>query len=268
MPDVCDTAPDFTLPRDGGGDLTLSSLRPGKAVLFFYPRDDTSGCTKEAIAFTGMTDAFAKAGVTVLGISKDTVASHDKFRDKHELGVALLSDAERGCVRTIRRLERKEHVRQEIHGDRTLDLFDRRRWQDRAGLAQGQSARPRRGRSGGRTGTMSGKTLSQMAVEVLTTADGRAKTALSREHAQTWFAARQAGDDIPIGNATPPMRPARPVKPELLDPRDVPRRRPGSEKGRIAILHAVAHIELNAVDLALGHHRAVCGCENAHWLFR
>ncbi len=94
MPDVNDTAPDFTLPRDGGGDLTLSSLRPGKAVLFFYPRDDTSGCTKEAIAFTGMTDDFAKAGVTVLGISKDTVASHDKFRDKHDLGVALVSDAD------------------------------------------------------------------------------------------------------------------------------------------------------------------------------
>ena len=94
MPDATETAPDFTLPRDGGGELTLSSLRPGKVVLFFYPRDDTSGCTKEAIAFTGMTDDFAKAGVTVLGISKDSVASHDKFRDKHDLGVALLSDAD------------------------------------------------------------------------------------------------------------------------------------------------------------------------------
>ncbi len=96
---------------------------------------------------------------------------------------------------------------------------------------------------------MSAQTLSQMAVEVLTTADGRAKTALSRAHATRWFAARRAGDDIQIGAAKPPLRPARPEKPELLDPRDVPRRRPGSEKGRIAILHAVAHIELNAVDL-------------------
>lgn len=94
MPEPQDTAPDFTLPRDGGDDVTLSALRPGKAVLFFYPRDDTSGCTKEAIAFTGMVDDFAKAGVTVMGISKDTVAKHDKFRDKHDLGVALLSDAE------------------------------------------------------------------------------------------------------------------------------------------------------------------------------
>lgn len=96
---------------------------------------------------------------------------------------------------------------------------------------------------------MSAKTLSDMAVEVLTTADGRAKTALSRAHAATWFAARGAGDEIAIGRAEPPMRPARPARPELLAPRDVPRRRPGSEKGRIAILHAVAHIELNAVDL-------------------
>ncbi len=88
------TAPDFTLPRDGGGEVTLSALRPGKVVLFFYPRDDTSGCTKEAIAFTGMVEEFAAAGATVLGVSKDTVASHDKFRDKHDLGVALLSDAE------------------------------------------------------------------------------------------------------------------------------------------------------------------------------
>ena len=93
------------------------------------------------------------------------------------------------------------------------------------------------------------KTLTQMAVEVLTTADGREKTALSHAHAAAWFAARKAGTPIPVGTATPPLRPARPEKPELLDPRDVPRRRPGSPAGRIAILHAVAHIELNAVDL-------------------
>ncbi|WP_299843400.1 peroxiredoxin [uncultured Roseovarius sp.] len=94
MPDATDLAPDFTLPRDGGEEITLSSLRPGKVVLFFYPRDDTPGCTKESIAFTDMADAFAAAGATVLGVSKDTVASHDKFRDKHGLQVALLSDAD------------------------------------------------------------------------------------------------------------------------------------------------------------------------------
>lgn len=93
------------------------------------------------------------------------------------------------------------------------------------------------------------QTLAEMAVEVLTTADGREKTALSRRHAATWFAARAAGDPLPVGTATPPDAPARPARPELLDPRDVPRRRPGSPEGRNAILHAIAHIELNAVDL-------------------
>ena len=96
---------------------------------------------------------------------------------------------------------------------------------------------------------MSGQTLAQMAVEVLSTADGREKTALSRRHAATWFAARDAGTPLPVGTAQPPLRPARPDRPALLDPRDVPRRRPGSAQGRLAILHAVAHIELNAVDL-------------------
>lgn len=93
------------------------------------------------------------------------------------------------------------------------------------------------------------KTLAEMAVEVLTTADGRAKTALGRAHAASWFAARAAGTPPPVGKASPPPAPARPARPELLDPRDVPRRRPGSPQGRIALLHSVAHIELNAVDL-------------------
>ena len=93
------------------------------------------------------------------------------------------------------------------------------------------------------------KTLTEMAVEVLSTADGRAKTALAKAHAETWFAARAAGTPLPVGVAQPPDNPARPDKPELLAPNDVPRRRPGSPQGRIALLHAVAHIELNAVDL-------------------
>ena len=61
-------------------------------VLYFYPKDDTSGCTKQAIAFTESLEAFEAAGAVVLGISKDSVAKHDKFRDKHDLGVTLLSD--------------------------------------------------------------------------------------------------------------------------------------------------------------------------------
>lgn len=88
------SAPDFTLPRDGGGSITLSALRPGKVVLYFYPRDDTPGCTTEALDFTRLKDRFAASGTTVIGISKDDVGSHDKFCRKHGLGIILASDAE------------------------------------------------------------------------------------------------------------------------------------------------------------------------------
>ena len=91
--------------------------------------------------------------------------------------------------------------------------------------------------------------LTEMAVEILTTADARAKTALARRHAAYWFEARASEDPLPIGSAKPPLRPARPEAPPLLDPRDVPKRKPGTDAGRKALLHAVAHIELNAVDL-------------------
>ncbi|SEM78476.1 ferritin-like domain-containing protein [Palleronia pelagia] len=92
--------------------------------------------------------------------------------------------------------------------------------------------------------------LTQMACEVLTCADGREKTALSHAHAARWreMRAQGAGREA-VGRGAPPDRPARPALPELVDPRDVLRRKPGSPEGRIAMLHAVAHIELNAVDL-------------------
>ncbi len=92
MTDIGSAAPDFTLPRDGGGEITLSALRPKAVVLYFYPKDDTPGCTKEAIAFTEHLAAFEAAGAVILGISKDPVAKHDKFVAKHELKVALVSD--------------------------------------------------------------------------------------------------------------------------------------------------------------------------------
>lgn len=92
MPDTGDMAPDFTLPRDGGSQVTLSNLRPGRVVVYFYPKDDTTGCTIEAKDFTTMASDFAAAGVTVIGISKDSVKSHDKFVAKHDLGVILASD--------------------------------------------------------------------------------------------------------------------------------------------------------------------------------
>lgn len=91
--------------------------------------------------------------------------------------------------------------------------------------------------------------LAQMAEDVLGTADGRAKTALSHKYAAQWRDARLAGTPVEIGQGNPPLQPARPDRPALLSPRDVPHRKPGSPEGRIALLHAVAHIELNAVDL-------------------
>ena len=89
-----DKAPDFTLPADGGRTVSLSEFSGKTVVLYFYPKDDTPGCTKEAIGFTEAADAFHAAGAVVIGVSKDTVAKHDKFRDKHDLKVILASDAD------------------------------------------------------------------------------------------------------------------------------------------------------------------------------
>jgi peroxiredoxin Q/BCP len=85
-------APDFALPRDGGGTVSLGGFKGRKLVLFFYPKADTPGCTNEAIAFSALKSAFARAGTGIVGISADPVARQDKFRDKHKLTIALASD--------------------------------------------------------------------------------------------------------------------------------------------------------------------------------
>lgn len=90
-----DQAPDFELSTDGGGSVSLSSLRGNPVVIYFYPKDDTSGCTKEAIAFSGLADDFAAAGAEIIGISPDSVASHDRFKAKHDLTVKLASDPDK-----------------------------------------------------------------------------------------------------------------------------------------------------------------------------
>jgi len=92
--EIGDKAPDFTLSTDGNGKITLSKLRGQKVVLYFYPKDDTSGCTAEACGFRDSFPKFGKVEATVIGISKDSVASHDKFKKKHELPFILASDAE------------------------------------------------------------------------------------------------------------------------------------------------------------------------------
>jgi peroxiredoxin Q/BCP len=89
---VGDPVPEFSLPTDGGGTFSTANLRGARTVIYFYPKDDTSGCTKEAQAFRDRMEAFRAAGVAVVGVSADTVASHDKFKAKHALNFALVTD--------------------------------------------------------------------------------------------------------------------------------------------------------------------------------
>ena len=87
-------APEFNLPTDGGGTLASKGLKGKKVVLYFYPKDMTSGCTKESIAFAEASPTFEQTGVTIVGISKDSIARHDKFKAKHDLPFTLLSDTD------------------------------------------------------------------------------------------------------------------------------------------------------------------------------
>lgn len=85
-------APQVNLPRDGGATLSLADMRPSNVVLFFYPKDNTPGCTKEAIGFSELMSEFETANTKVIGISKDSVSAHDKFITKQNLAMPLLSD--------------------------------------------------------------------------------------------------------------------------------------------------------------------------------
>lgn len=92
--DVGQPAPDVSLPADGGGQMSLTDLRGKAVVLYFYPKDDTSGCTKEAVAFKDAIHDFEAAGAVIVGVSKDPVAKHDTFKAKYELPFILASDAD------------------------------------------------------------------------------------------------------------------------------------------------------------------------------
>lgn len=94
MPEINQPAPDFTLPVTGGGTVSLSDLQGKAVVLYFYPRDDTPGCTTEALGFSEHLQAFADAGAVVYGVSRDSMAKHDRFAAKHDLSVPLLADDE------------------------------------------------------------------------------------------------------------------------------------------------------------------------------
>ncbi|WP_296106356.1 thioredoxin-dependent thiol peroxidase [uncultured Agrobacterium sp.] len=95
---IGDEAPDFRLPRNGGGDISLSDLKGKAVVLYFYPKDDTSGCTAEAIDFSAQGGEFEKANSVVIGISPDSVKSHDKFAAKHSLSIMLAADEDKTAL--------------------------------------------------------------------------------------------------------------------------------------------------------------------------
>lgn len=132
--DAGDPAPDFDLPADGGGALSLRSLRGRGVVLYFYPKDDTPGCTREAIGFTERIADFEAAGVAVIGASKDSPAKHDKFVAKHGLKVQLVSDADGSlCENYGTWVEKNRYGRKYMGIDRATFLIDadgvvRRAW--------------------------------------------------------------------------------------------------------------------------------------------
>ncbi len=123
--EIGDKAPDFTAPTDGGGKVTLSKLRGRKVVLYFYPKDDTSGCTAEACGFRDDFPKFGKLDATVIGVSRDSVASHDKFKKKHELPFILASD-EKGevCERYGVWVEKSMYGRKYMGIERATFLID------------------------------------------------------------------------------------------------------------------------------------------------
>ncbi|MBX3528135.1 MAG: peroxiredoxin [Rhodoblastus sp.] len=92
MPGIGAKAPEFNLERDGGGNAKLADFKGRKLVLYFYPKDDTSGCTTEAKDFSALAKDFEKAGAVVVGVSPDPAKKHDRFKAKHDLAITLLSD--------------------------------------------------------------------------------------------------------------------------------------------------------------------------------
>jgi len=123
--DIGDAAPGFDLPADGGGRVALTALKGKKVVLYFYPKDDTSGCTAEAIAFNGLKAQFEAAGAVVVGVSPDSVKSHDKFKAKYELGFPLASDESKSMLESYGVwTEKSMYGRKYMGVERTTFLVD------------------------------------------------------------------------------------------------------------------------------------------------
>ncbi len=123
---VGDAAPDFDLAADGGGRVRLSDLKGKTVVLYLYPKDDTPGCTKEAQGFSAAAAEFAKAGAVVVGLSKDSVASHDKFKKKYDLDLHLASDPEGALIEALGSwVEKSMYGRTYFGIDRSTFLIDK-----------------------------------------------------------------------------------------------------------------------------------------------
>ncbi|HEY0053142.1 MAG TPA: thioredoxin-dependent thiol peroxidase [Caulobacteraceae bacterium] len=128
MPDLNpgDLAPDFDLEADGGGRVSLADLKGAPAVVYFYPKDDTPGCTSEAQQFTELAGEFRKAGVRVVGVSKDTAKKHDKFKAKYGLDLTLAADADGAmCEAWGVWVEKTLYGRQYMGIERATFLLDR-----------------------------------------------------------------------------------------------------------------------------------------------
>ena len=123
--DVGDKAPDFDLQTDGGGSLKLSSLRGRKVVLYFYPKNSTPGCTTEAEGFRDALGDFAKAGIEIVGVSKDSVKRHDNFKAKHDLPFPLIADTDGiACKAYGVWVEKKNYGRTYMGIERSTFLID------------------------------------------------------------------------------------------------------------------------------------------------
>jgi len=211
-------APSFTLPATGGTDVSLTALAGKFVVLYFYPKDDTPGCTKEAIGFTESKPEFDALGAVIVGVSKDTVAKHEKFIAKHALDVTLGSDEDGAVIEDY-----GVWVEKNMYGKKYMGIELEKSAIDKTA--------PR---------------VLENAVSVLSTADPLSKARAARHMRADWLRHGEIGHQ----HQTLPQTPARPEKPDLVPPTEVPRRKLGSETGRGALLHAIAHIELNAIDLA------------------
>ncbi len=120
-----DTAPAFDLPADGGGRVSLAGLKGKTVVLYLYPKDDTSGCTSEAQQFTTLAEDFRKAGAVIVGLSKDSVKSHDKFKAKYGLELILASDESGALIEDLGSwVEKSMYGRKYMGVDRSTFLID------------------------------------------------------------------------------------------------------------------------------------------------